>query len=115
MLREIFSRFKPRMFTGIDGLNMKILKVCESELTKTLIIHLINNSIRSKFEIAKGSSTLSQKGGYGMVKNCRPISLLPNVSKFIESTIYCVWPAYLLPQSENGLLSDTQYGLMKFK
>lgn len=95
MLREIFSMFKPRMFTGIDGLNEKILKFCESVLTKNLLFTSSTTPsegwyFRDKFEIAKGSSTLSQKGGYGMVGNCRPISLLPNFSKFIESVIYLV-------------------------
>lgn len=65
MLREIFLMSKPRMFTGIDGLNKKILKVCVSELTKYLLFTSSTTPSEGwyfcdKFEIAKGSSTLSQ-------------------------------------------------------
>lgn len=69
ILRKIFSRFKPNMSTGIDGLNKKIYKVCESELNKPLI-HLIKVSIWSevfpdKCKVTKVRPAF-KKGGGGM-------------------------------------------------
>lgn len=85
------------MFTGIDGLN-KILKVCESALTKNLLFTSPTTPSEGwifrdeLFEIANGSSTLSLKGGYGMVGNCRPMVR----SRFYQMFLNSLSRSYIL-------------------
>lgn len=99
MLRKIFSRLKPKMSTGIDRLNRKIFKVCESELNKPLI-HLIKVSIWSevfpdKCKVTKVRPAF-KKGEEWEVGNYRLILLLPTVSKFIKKAICDQLVCYLV-------------------
>ena len=85
---EVHSVLDPNKATGIDSISPKILKYCASSLTCPFC-HLFNLSL--------ASSTIPQEWKIHLVvpvyksasiKNYRPISLLCNTSKVLETLIY---------------------------
>jgi len=114
-LSTILSGFKGKTSSGIDGISMKVLKACQSNLMKPLV-HLVNVSIMGGTfpegcKIAK-VRPLFKKGSEGEVCNYRPISLLPVVSKLIEKVACDQLTHYL---EANNLLCGRQYGFRKKK
>ena len=81
----------PNKATGIDNIGPKILKYCAFALTRPLC-HLFNLSLASgvipqewKVHIVV---PVYKSGDRSSVKNYRPISLLCNTSKILESLVY---------------------------
>ena len=106
---------KPKKSSGFDEISNKMLKFCNRELTKPLLI-LINKSIRDGefpdcLKIAK-LVPIHKKGDKRLVENYRPISLLPSISKVWEKIINNQLNEKII---ELDLIPQTQYGFSKGK
>ena len=78
---------KSKSGTGYDSISNKLIKSVKDVLIKTLTL-LMNQVIHKgefpkQLKIAK-VKPLFQKGNQSSFINCRPISLLPSISKIFE-------------------------------
>ena len=95
---------------GYDGLSTKLLIILEPALTKFLA--LLTNQVlptgifSDKLKIAK-VIPVYKKGEQTVFSNYRPISLLPAISKVLETIIFEQLSCYL---QDSKLLFDHQYG-----
>ena len=95
--------------TGPDGISPRVLKTCSSALTYTLSI-LFTLSFARYLPCAWKSANITalhKKGAKTDPCNYRPISLLPIISKVMESIIALDIKSFLF---SNGLISDHQFG-----
>ena len=107
---NVLHSLKPKDSVRYDGISSKILKYCASAIKKPLT-HILNCSLmsgtcpdRCKFAIVK---PVHKKGKLDEMNNYRPISLLPAISKILESIMY----KRLLQHLEiNKILTPAQYG-----
>ncbi|XP_057308170.1 uncharacterized protein LOC130646052 [Hydractinia symbiolongicarpus] len=96
--------------TGIDELPPGMLKDCAILISKPLS-HIINLSINtstvpSAWKVAK-VAPIFKSGDSSLLKNYRPISILPVLSKILEKAIHNELVNYL---EKEKLLNDCQYG-----
>jgi len=88
---SVLSQLDPNKATGIDTISPKILKYCAFTLTRPLC-HLFNRSLASGIIPQEWKIHLVvpvyKTADRSSVKNYRPISLLSNTSKVLESLIY---------------------------
>jgi hypothetical protein len=106
----IMKRQMPKLSTGIDDINNKIVKTCWEELKKPMTI-IVNMSIdqsqvpslHKKAKIVP----LYKKGNKQETGNYRPVSLLPSLSKILEKAI-CQQVMHFL--NHNQLLCPNQFG-----
>ena len=103
-------KLDPFKSTGIDGIKAKFLKD-GAEVITTAITHIINLSIDTqivpdelKFALVK---PLFKKNCRLEVSNCRPVSILPIISKILERAIYVQMEEHL---KQNNLLYEYQSG-----
>lgn len=99
--------------TGYDGFSTKILKRCAPYIVNPLV-HIINTSIEQgvfpeklKFSIVK---PLYKKGSKSDIKNYRPITLIPVLSKVLERIMYDKLYSFL---SKYNILNRNQYGFQR--
>ena len=90
-LYSILTQLDPNKATGIDNIGPKILKYCAFALTRPLC-HLFNLSLASSVIPQQWKVHIVvpvyKSGDRSLVKNYRPISLLCNTSKILESLVY---------------------------
>ena len=95
---------------GVDGISSKLIKIIEPAIIKplTLLINQVLNTgiFPDELKIAK-VIPLFKKDDPKLLKNYRPISLLPTISKVIEKIIFTQLSTYF---NENKLIFDNQYG-----
>jgi len=88
---SVLSQLDPNKATGIDSISPKILKYCAASLTHPLC-HLFNLSLASGVIPQEWKVHLVvpvyKSADRSSVKNYRPISLLCNTSKALETLIY---------------------------
>lgn len=112
---EVFNTIKSLKSTsssGIDDVNAKVLKFCINEVSGPLTC-LINKSLSqgifpSKLKTSK-VYPLHKQGSKKELKNFRPISLIPTVSKIIEKIILTRILDHL---NYNNVLPDRQHGFI---
>ena len=98
---------------GFDGISSWLLKLIKPVLTKSLT--LITNQILTtgifpdKLKTAK-VIPIYKKGDETIFCNYRPISILPVISKVIETIIYGQLDSFL---KRHKLMYDSQYGFRK--
>ena len=99
--------------SGIDDVSSFVLKE-GSKILITEITYMFNLSIRhSKFPTAWKQALvipITKSGNLTMVKNYRPISLLPLPGKILEKLIHSQLSEYL---ENDQLLTDKQHGFCK--
>ena len=98
---------------GVDGISSRLLKLIKPVLTKSLT--LITNQILTtgifpdKLKTAK-VIPIYKKGDKTLLCNYRPISILPAISKVVETIIYDQPDSIL---KRHKLMYDSQYGFRK--
>jgi hypothetical protein len=112
-IQSIIYYLKAKDSSGYDGISTKLLKMCNSLISKPHSYNC-NKSIQTgvfpdclKYAIVK---PLYKNGDRSNISNYRPISLLPVFSKVLENTIYCRLNQCL---SINNILTMEQYGFRK--
>jgi hypothetical protein len=106
----IMKRQMPKLSTGIDDINNRIVKTCWEELMKPMT-SIINRSIELSRVPAlhkKAKITpLYKKGNKQETGNYRPVSLLPALSKILEKAVCQQVMRFL---NKNQLLCPNQFG-----
>ena len=95
---------------GLDGINSKLLKQLSPVIVPHLT-HLVNICITTgRFPAVLKTALITpiyKSGSRSLFSNYRPISVLPVVSKILESVIYNQLISFL---AENEILYDYQFG-----
>ena len=108
---KALSDLDPTKAFGCDNVHPRVLKHCAVTLTEP-ITHLCDLSIKNQcipdeWKLHK-ICPIPKKGDLTLVKNYRPITLLPIVSKVLERIVYNKIIPFIRP-----LLSDHQFGFLK--
>jgi len=110
-VRKELAKLNTSKAPGPDGVPSRVLKDCAAELAPSLTL-LFNKSLTlGKFpqEWKKANVVpVHKKGSKTDVKNYRPISLLPVVSKVFEKCVYDLIIGPLTPK-----ISSAQHGFMR--
>ena len=98
---------------GHDGISSDLLKLLGKAISKSITL-IINQSLRTgifpdKLKIAK-VIPIFMKDSKKLIKNYRPISVLPVISKIFEMAIHEQLSDYF---TTNSLFCKQQYGFMK--
>ena len=109
-VRKTIQTLPSKNSCGLDGISSKSIKIIEPAIIKPLIL-LINQVLNTgifpdELKIAK-VIPLFKKYDPKLLKNYRPISLLPTISKVVEKIIFTQLSTYF---NENKLIFDNQYG-----
>jgi hypothetical protein len=112
-ISSIIKSMKPKTSCGYDGISPKFIKQISDEIVSPLS-HIANLSLEkglfpSDMKISK-IIPIYKNNDPTLVKNYRPISLLPAFSKIIERLVYNRLYKYI---SLHGILSPSQYGFQK--
>jgi len=112
-IQSIICSMKAKDSSGYDGISPRILKVCNTLISRPLC-YICNKSIltgifpdRLKYAIVR---PLFKKGDRSNILNYRPISLLPVFSKILEKTMYSRLNQHLIT---NNVLATEQFGFRK--
>jgi hypothetical protein len=104
---------QPNKATGLDGLNVQVLKLAAPAIIGSLT-EICNNSIKSRIFPSQWKQARIMpiyKGGQkDLCSNYRPISILPILSKILEKHIFTHLYKFL---QEHNLLQRSQYGFRK--
>ena len=108
---NIITLLKPKTSSGHDNISPKTLKKLHKGLLKPCV-HIINLSLATgivpkAMKIAKVVPIFKNSGCDSAMKNYRPVSLLPVLSKVLERIVYNRVFSYLL---KHKILSSSQYG-----
>ena len=95
---------------GLDGINTKILKLLASTILPQLT-HFVNICLsKSTFPAMLKTALITpihKSGSRALFSNYRPISVLPVISKVLESVIYQQLLSYVI---ENNIIYEYQFG-----
>ena len=109
-LRAVVFSMRGTSACGLDGLSIKVVKLCY-DVIGPLLQHIINSCLsRNDFPRSWKHSLVRpifKSGDPTMPSNYRPISLLPVIAKITERIVQRQLYHYL---SSNCLLSDSQHG-----
>uniref|UniRef100_A0A8C4R2B4 Reverse transcriptase domain-containing protein n=1 Tax=Eptatretus burgeri TaxID=7764 RepID=A0A8C4R2B4_EPTBU len=115
-VESLLSNVDSDSATGPDGICPHVLKTCSSALAHHLSALAHHLSVIFTLSFAQGhlpsawksaNITALHKGAKTDPCNCRPISLLPIISKVMESIITSVIKSFLF---SNGLISNHHFG-----
>lgn len=114
-VETITKKLKSKHSTGYDEIPITIIKD-NIDILKKPLVHLINLSLGSRifpdsYKIAK-VKPLFKKGQKTSVENYRPVSLLPSISKILETVVKNQLTDYI---TQNSILSRNQFGFQKKK
>ena len=109
-LSEIIKKLNPNKAHGHANISIKMIQICGDSIIPPLLL-IFNSAIKSgHFPDAwkKGNNIpVHKKESKNLVRNYRPISLLPIFGKIFEKVIYNSLFKYI---QENKFLSDNQSG-----
>ena len=105
------NKLKPSHSCGHDNISSNVLKVIAMEVSPCLT--LIINQVLSTGQFPKNLKTakvipIHKTGDKSLMKNYRPISILPVVSKIIENVMHTQLTDYF---TLNKLFTSQQYGI----
>jgi len=109
-VQEIMKNQQPKMSSGIDTINNKIVKTCHEQLAYPMTL-IINKSIEEQYVPTAYKKAkivpLFKKGAANECGNYRPVSLLSALSKILEKAICKQLMAQL---SNNNSICPDQFG-----
>ena len=108
---NIIKLLKPKTSSGHDNISPKILKKLHQGLVLPCV-HIINLSLSTgivpdAMKLAKVVPIFKKSGSDAIMKNYRPVSLLPVLSKILERIVYNRLFNYLM---KHKIISAAQYG-----
>ena len=111
---KIINLLKPKTSSGHDNISAKLLKQISTGVINPCV-HIINLSLStgivpSAMKKAKVIPIFKNSGTETVMKNYRPVSLLPVFSKILERIVYNRVFNYLI---KNAMLHPSQYGFQK--
>ena len=95
---------------GHDGLSSQMLKFCDSSIAlplKIIFQNILNSAVFPDLWKSANVTPILKKDDKKIIKNYRPISLLPICSKIFEKLVFDQVYSYL---DKNNLLSKNQSG-----
>ena len=112
-IKNIIQNLNSKSSSGYDNISTILLKKLEPLLSGPLSI-IINQSLKSgifpnKLKTAK-IIPIYKKGDKHKIDNCRPISLLPSISKIFEKVAHDQLLSYFV---KYNILYNSQYGFRK--
>ena len=91
-LESICDLFSPRKAPGYDNISMRVIKhsfhLISAPLANIINLSLVKGTFSDKLKMGKVIPIYKTEGPSLQVVNYRPISLLPNFSKFFEKVMY---------------------------
>ena len=106
--KSFYHKFSEKDQDGLDELPPRMLKDYRKYIA-TPLHHIVNFSLQvvpSAWKQAK-LVPIFKSGDQGKLENCRPISVLPVLSKLLEKAVHSQLIDYL---ENNKLLSESQFG-----
>lgn len=109
----MIGSLKPKTSTGHDGISPKMLKqLYNPNAIIYPFVHIVNLSLSTgivpnAMKLAKVSPIFKNNGSNDIMKNYRPVSLLPVLSKVLERIVYNRLLNFLM---KHKILSASQYG-----
>ena len=112
---KIINLLKPKTSSGHDNISAKLLKQVSPGLISPCV-HIVNLSLSMgivpvAMKKAKVIPIFKNSGSASVMKNYRPVSLLPVLSKILERIVYNRLFHYLIKHS---ILHPSQYGFQKY-
>ena len=107
---KIIRNLDPNKAHGHDMSSMRIVKICDDSICKSLKLIFKSCLESGKFpsEWKKTNVVpIHKKGDKQILKNYRPISLLPMTGKILERLLYDTMFEFF---TKNNLISDSQSG-----
>ena len=107
---SLIRKINPNKATGSDGISGKMLLICDETVILPLQIifrNIISTSIYPDIWKIANVTPVFKKGDKQLIKNYRPISLLPICGKILEKIIFNQLYKYF---NENNLITKNQSG-----
>ena len=112
---EIIKRLKPKSSCGHDNISSKLIKQLGISILKPLAyimnLSFSTGSIPDLMKKAKVIPIYKNSGGRDIMKNYRPVSLLPVFSKILERLVYNRLYSFI---KKHNILTVSQYGFQKY-
>ena len=109
---SIIRKINPNKASGSDGISGQMLKICDTSVVlplKIIYANILHTSAYSDMWKVADVTPIFKKEDKQLVKNYRPISLLPICGKIFEKLIFNSIFSYL---SSNGLITKNQSGFI---
>ena len=107
---SLIRKINPNKATGSDGISGKMLLLCDDSITLPLQIiftNILSTSIYPDMWKLANVTPIFKKGNKQLIKNYRPISLLPICGKILEKIIFSRLYTYF---QSNNLITKKQSG-----
>ena len=112
-IKNIIESLNPKKAHGWDEISIRMIKMSTESIIKPLFF-IYTNCINKRIFPEKWKKAnvipIHKKDKKNIIKNYRPISLLPIFSKVFEKLIFTSLYSYLM---DNNLISDKQSGFIK--
>ena len=112
VLRQL-RQLNPQKATGPDGIGPLILKMCAEELAQPLCSiyrNCLEKNTWPSYWKCSSIIPVHKKGVKSLIKNYRPVALLPVAGKVFEHLIHAAVNEHLL---KNRIISSRQHGFLK--
>ena len=109
---SLIRKLNPNKASGSDGISGQMLKICDASVVlplKIIFKNILDTSIYPDMWKVADVTPIFKKEDKQLVKNYRPISLLPICGKIFEKLIFNSLYSYL---SSNGLITKNQSGFI---
>ena len=107
---SLIRKLYPNKSSGSDGIYGQILLLCDCSVTIPLNIifsNILSTAIHPDMWKLANVTPIFKKGDKELIKNCRPISLLPICGKILEKIIFTNLYSHL---TTNNLITKNQSG-----
>ena len=109
---KLIRNLNPNKASGSDGISGQMLLICDSSVVpplKMIFKNILTTSVYPDMWKLANVTPIFKKEDKQLVKNYRPISLLPICGKIFEKLVFDTLYAYL---SSNGLITKNQSGFV---